>query len=142
MQENAIERSVVVRLGQRNSQSTSLGGENTGFRRKTSKENALYDEIDALKQDGRTLIDYVKRAQDILERAPAQWERYIIESFVEGIADEEQRELVANTMNEEGYTWKRAIAAVRAIEDHPRGRGRRGDSYSRMKWKRNPNVTP
>jgi len=88
------------------------------------------------------LVEYVKCVEDILERAPSPWERYIVESFVEGIANEEHRELVANTLTAEGYTWKRASAAVQTIDDHEVGRGGRGLSYFRMTLKRNPNVTP
>lgn len=91
------------------------------------------------------MVEYIQCAEDILKRAPAQWERYIVESFVEGIANEEHRELVANALNEEGYTWERVSVAVQTIDDHEGGRGGRGGRgllYFRMTAKRNPNVTP
>jgi len=145
MQRYLIARGNQVSLGQPDSQRTTAGDQEACSWSKGSKQDFLFDEIDALQQGEHTLVEYIQCAEDILKRAPAQWERYIVESFVEGIANEEHRELVANALNEEGYTWERVSVAVQTIDDHEGGRGGRGGRgllYFRMTAKRNPNVTP
>ena len=102
-----------------------MDDEETASGRKMSKEDAILSEVDAMKQGERTMAEYVRCAEDVLQRAPAQWERYIVESFVEGIADDDQRELVANSLNEGGYAWKRVSEAVQALEERRKRKRRK-----------------
>ena len=109
---------------------------------KMREENVLFNEIDALQQDDRGLVEYVEFAKEILKRAPEVWERYIVESFVEGIADEEQQELVANILDKDGYTWARANQAVREIEDRNKRKSKKRYIVRPEELEEYMNVTP
>jgi len=84
---------------------------------KVSEEDVLFAEIDALEQGRRELLEYLGSAEGVFMRAPAQWERYIAEAFVAGIANEGVRALVEGDLDREGWTWQRASETVRRIVD-------------------------
>lgn len=114
----------------------------TGCGDRTSEEDLLFDELDALKQGERTLIEYVQCTEDILKRAPARWERYILDSFVEGIVDDEQRELVADALNKDGYAWERVSEIVQNIEDRRKRKRRKRYIVRPEDMEAYMNVTP
>lgn len=142
MQRHLIGRKGVGLLDERESHGTTVHDVEAGCRDKMSKEDLLFDELDALKQGERTLMEYVRCTEDILKRAPARWERYIVDSFVEGMVDDEQRELVADALNEDGYAWERVSEIVQNIEGRRKRKRRKRYIVRPEDMEAYMNVTP
>ncbi len=106
------------------SEVTTIGDEQTPLcPTEKSAESILHDEIEGLQQDHLDIFAYIERGDDLFKRAPAEWEVYVAQSFVAGLADEEHRDLVAGILEKDGFTWERAREVVRCMAF--RGRRRR-----------------